>query len=143
MQGLPTVFLSHSHHDKKLVEGTVARIEENGWKVYVDWNDTSMPRETNKVTAANIKRTIRDARYFLFLATKNSMESVWCPWEIGFADGVLRNEQILIIQTEDDGGRFHGNEYLQLYRSVDSDPSTKWLVLDPEKKTYITLGALR
>ena len=57
--------------------------------------------------------------WFLFLATSNSIQSRWCPWEIGFADSVKSYEKILIIPTEDDYGNWYGNEYLQLYKKVD------------------------
>lgn len=57
-------------------------------------------------------------KFFLFLATPNSMKSRWCPWEIGYADGTKANDNILIIPTEDSAG-WYGNEYLGLYRKID------------------------
>ncbi|PUU61759.1 hypothetical protein DCL23_26205, partial [Citrobacter freundii] len=57
--------------------------------------------------------------WFLFLATKNSTQSRWCPWEIGFADIAKGYEKILIIPTENDSGVWYGNEYLQLYKRMD------------------------
>ena len=53
------------------------------------------------------------------LATRNSTESRWCPWEIGYADAVKDYERILIVPTEDDSGNWYGNEYLQLYKKID------------------------
>lgn len=116
---MATAFLCHSHKDKGLVEGIVNLLNENDWKVYVDWTDSSMPETPDRQTALNIQSKIRELKYFLFLATENSMSSRWCPWEIGYANGVKEIEKILIIPTKDRSGIARGNEYLQLYRRID------------------------
>jgi hypothetical protein len=92
--------------------------------LYIDWQDASMPETPDGTTAARIRSVIRAADVFLFLATNNSMASRWCPWELGFADGVKRNEQIGIVSTRDSSGRYFGNEYMQLYRKIDQSPSS-------------------
>lgn len=129
-QGLQTVFLCHSHHDELLVKGVIALLEEAGWRVYVDWADTSMPDAPNRETAARIKQKIVDFNYFLFLATNNSMSSRWCPWEIGYADGKKNIDQILIFATTD-GHKIYGNEYLQLYRRIALSTQGKMGVWQP------------
>ena len=116
--GRKTVFLCHSHADQTYVQGFVQLLQEEGWDAYVDWMDTSMPPSPNKTTALRIKRRIREADYFMLLATPNSMVSRWCPWEIGVADGVKPLETIMVVQTSS-GGTDYGNEYLALYRHVD------------------------
>lgn len=113
-----TAFLSHSHHDARLAKSVQAFLKAQGWEVYIDWEDTAMPDSPNRVTAERIQAKIRDLQWFLFLATQNSMKSRWCPWEIGYADGVKPYENILILPTSDASGS-HGNEYLQLYRRID------------------------
>lgn len=116
---LATAFLCHSHKDVALVKGISNMLEDSGWDVYIDWEDSSMPETPDRQTALNIQSKIKDLKYFLFLATANSMSSRWCPWEIGYANGVKNIENILIIPTTDRFGTASGNEYLQLYRSVD------------------------
>lgn len=118
--GYRTAFLCHSHRDAQLVRGLVVLLKASGWTVYVDWADTEMPSTPSVETAARIKVKIRSHHYFLFLATEASMASRWCPWELGFADGVKSTDSILIIPTSD-GSRAHGNEYLGLYRRIDMD----------------------
>lgn len=110
-----SIFLSHSHNDKDLVEGVVRYFGALGLSVYVDWKDTSMPPTTNVETADRIKARIRKDDLFIFLATKNGCHSKWCPWELGIADDHKRRENILVLPVADPSGRFHGNEYLQLY----------------------------
>lgn len=109
-------FLCHSHKDEELVKGLIVRFEKEGINLYVDWLDSSMPEKTSKVTAQKIQKRIKEASMFLFLATKSSMESVWCPWELGFADASSKQIFILAIQQ---GLITYGNEYLDLYSQID------------------------
>lgn len=114
-----TAFLCHSHKDQELAKGLQVLLKENGWDLYIDWEDTEMPSTPNKETASKIKTKIKATDWFLFLATTNSTQSRWCPWEIGFADSAKGYGKILIIPTEDDYGNWYGNEYLQLYKKMD------------------------
>jgi ribulose bisphosphate carboxylase small subunit len=115
-----SVFLSHSHQDKRIVKGLINYLAEQGIKVYVDWNDTSMPRVTSRETAEKIKCEIKENNLFWILATVNAMNSKWVPWEIGVADQSKKSDAISIIPVSDPAGKFHGSEYLQLYRSIES-----------------------
>jgi len=114
-----TVFLSHSHKDKELVEGFIELLVEQGIYVYVDWNDSSIPRITNGKTARRIKERIVKLQLFFFLATENALNSKWCPWELGVADSLKNWEDILIIPVADPSGQFKGNEYLQVYKHLE------------------------
>lgn len=114
-----TAFLCHSHKDHELAKGLQVLMKENGWDLYIDWEDSEMPSTPNKETANRIKTKIKTTDWFLFLATGNSTQSRWCPWEIGFADSAKGYDKILIIPTEDDYGTWYGNEYLQLYKKMD------------------------
>lgn len=116
--GVQTAFLCHSHKDQDLVRGLVQTFEDAGLKIYVDWADSSMPETPDRNTASRIQQKIKSLNLFLFLATANSMSSRWCPWEIGFADGVKKADSILVIPTSD-GYTTHGAEYLDLYRRID------------------------
>ena len=113
-----TAFLSHSHADAQLAKGVQGFLQANGWDVYIDWEDMSMPSSPNRQTAEKIQRRIRALDWFLFLATANSMSSRWCPWELGYADGVKEHDVIRIIPTSD-SVRTHGSEYLSLYKHID------------------------
>lgn len=131
-----TAFLCHSHKDRELAKGLQVLMKENGWDLYIDWEDTELPSTPNKETANRIKTKIKTTDWFLFLATDNSTQSRWCPWEIGFADSTKGYDNILIIPTEDDYGAWYGNEYLQLYKKIDegSDKQTS-------KTGYAVFGA--
>jgi len=90
--------------------------------VYVDWQDSDMPKATNRETAEKIKKQIAKNEFFLVLATNNALSSRWVPWEIGVADQVKANhDKMGIIPVVDDSGQFKGNEYLQLYKRITLD----------------------
>jgi hypothetical protein len=114
--GYQTAFLSHSHKDAELAKGVQGFLQAQGWYVYIDWEDTTMPDTPDRRTAERIQQRIIELDWFFFLATDNSMKSRWCPWEIGYADGKKLLDSILILQTKDNSGNYYGNEYLQLYR---------------------------
>jgi len=135
-----TAFLSHSHNDGKLAKSVQAFLTAQGWEVYIDWEDTAMPDSPNRVTAERIQAK-KDLQWFLFLATQNSMKSRWCPWEIGYADGVKPYENILILPTSDGNGT-HGNEYLQLYRHLDSAQGGGYGAFRPDS-TGVKIAALQ
>jgi hypothetical protein len=114
-----TIFLSHSHRDKSIVVGLINYLATLGILLYVDWNDTEMPRITDRATAEKIKVKIKENTFFLILATENAMSSRWVPWEIGVADQMKTIERIAIlpvVRTSDT--EFKGNEYLRLYKCI-------------------------
>lgn len=136
--GKQTAFLCHSHKDENLAKGLQVLLAENGWYLYIDWQDHEMPAQPNKVTASKIKNKIEQLDWFLFLATPNSSASRWCPWEIGIADTKKPHERIVIIPTTDNSGKWYGNEYLQLYNQIDFGQTGK-LVKFPVGQTQGTL----
>lgn len=116
-------------------------LKEQGMELYIDWQDPYMPDAPDGTTANRIRAVIKEADVFLFLATNDSMASRWCPWELGFADGVKRNEQIALIATRDASGHYYGNEYLQLYRRIDQDSAGNalyWYAKGSQSPQYLT-----
>lgn len=136
-----TAFLCHSHKDARLAKSVQAFLLAQGWEVYIDWDDATMPDKPNAETALRIKGKIRELIWFLFLATSNSTGSRWCPWEIGYADGVKPHDNILVIPTSDASGT-HGSEYIQIYRHVDSAQGGGFAVFKPDN-TGIRFAGLR
>jgi hypothetical protein len=112
-----TIFLSHSHKDKDLVDGLKDVIVNDGYSLYIDWEDSGMPEITSRETAEKIKMKIEELDYFWVLATTNAINSKWVPWEIGIADA-MNDKKIFIIPVTDQTGKFKGNEYLQLYKRL-------------------------
>lgn len=136
-----TGFLCHSHKDRDLAIGLQQLLKEQGMELYIDWLDSYMPDVPDGTTADRIRTVIKGADVFLFLATNDSMASRWCPWELGFADGVKRNDQIAVIATQDASGKYYGNEYLQLYRRIDQPAVGRalyWYPKGSQSPQYLT-----
>lgn len=132
---MQTAFLCHSHNDESLDKGLLVLFKEYGVELYIDWLDSEMPASPNQETASRLQAKIKSAHYFFFLATANSKASRWCPWEIGYADGI--GKKVCIIPTSD-GQNTYGNEYLQLYSSFDlryftNSPFSRFMILEPNK----------
>ena len=115
-----SVFLSHSHHDKDLINESVAFFKGINVKVYVDWLDETMPEKTNGITASNIKNKIFYNDKFILLATNNAVSSKWCNWELGIGDTYkISKDKLLILPLADNKGHWSGNEYLQIYPRIE------------------------
>lgn len=141
-----SAFLCHSHKDEDLVKGLIVLFQELGIDLYVDWKDHNMPEKPNGQTAKTIQDRIKQTDLFLFLATGNSKESRWCPWEIGYADSSLK--RIYILPTSE-GTSSYSNEYLELYPKIDlgesnSDGRSGYAVFQPDNTqgTWLSSSAL-
>ena len=113
-------FLSHSHLDQELALGLRSLFAKVGVGLYIDWLDLTMPAATNVETARKIQEAIRQSDYFLYLVTSNSSKSIWCPWELGYADGMgTLQGKIYVVPTMGEDEVEYGKEYLGLYRVMD------------------------
>jgi len=136
-----SIFLSHSHNDRKKARGIIKHLASLGIDVYVDWNDDQMPRETNRVTAERIKTRIEELDLFMVLLTRNAAASRWVPWEIGVADQAKGDSKVIIIPVLDSTGRYYGMEFLRLYRRVELATSGETCVLRPGRAVGLLLEA--
>ena len=112
-----SVFLSHSHKDKELIEPTLAFLRSHGVKIYVDWMDEGMSDTISGETAKKLKDRIRQQKKFLLLITENSKDSRWVPWELGYADSTKGMSHIAALPVANNTDFTH-NEYLDIYPKV-------------------------
>jgi hypothetical protein len=120
------IFLSHSHHDKDLIENARLLIASQGVKTYVDYKDPSMSSITTPETARLLKEKIKACKKFIMLATNNALESKWVPWELGFADSALLINNVAIFPVADNDGTWRGSEYVGIYQSIEKGDSGDW-----------------
>lgn len=115
-----TVFLSHSHSDKDLIDDAIAFLKLLNIYIYVDWMDKTMPEQTSGETATKIKSKIVTSDKFLLLATNNAVSSKWCNWELGIGDTFkYSRDSLLILPLANNSGTWLGNEYLQIYPRIE------------------------
>ncbi len=107
------LFISHSFSDKELVIGLLHLFSSSGYTVYIDWiEDSSLDRSNvTPRTAALIRQRITQSQGTSYIATTNSTQSKWCPWELGVSDGMKERVCILPVMYT----LFKGQEYLGLY----------------------------
>jgi len=128
-----TVFLSHSHKDKELIQPAISFLRSHGVKIYVDWMDEGMPDTVSGETAKKLKDRIKQQRKFLVLVTENSKDSRWVPWELGYADSTKGMDHIAAFPVADNSD-FKHNEYLDIYPKIQLVNGTWWVWLqDPTK----------
>ena len=115
-----SVFLSHSHVDKTIVEQAVTFLRTLNAEAYVDWMDETMSERPDGVTGQKIKAKILANDKFILLATEAAVISKWCNWEVGIGDAYkLHNDKICLLPLADNRGHWTGNEYLQIYPRIE------------------------
>jgi hypothetical protein len=119
------IFLSHSYQDKEIIPHLKKTLENLGFKVYVDWiNDKFLSRENvDKKTATLLQKRMNQSKSLFYATSKNSKNSRWMPWELGYFDGI-RNKRVAILpinQNNTSSENFEGQEYLGLYFYVSID----------------------
>lgn len=142
-----STFLSHSSKDDELVDGAISVLEGHGGTVYIDEIDPEMPNHTSTETATKLKQRISQCKKFVMLASKNSKNSSWVPWELGIADGKKSLEKIAIFPAVDSRNdtSWVSWEYLGLYyRIIWSDlkghKEPLWIVWNHHKNTGTPLS---
>lgn len=134
-----TVFLSHSHHEKSIVEPVRKLLAGQGVILYVDWNDPEMPAVTSPETAQKIKERIGAADKFVMLATNTSLKSRWVPWELGIGDIKKGLSNAAVFPVTPDYGTWEGSEYVGIYSRIEQARSGKLAVFLPGQNRGITL----
>lgn len=140
-------FLSHSSKDDELVVGAIRVLENHGATVYLDKVDPELPPYTNTQTAATLKKRIEQTKKFVLLATKNSKDSNWVPWELGIADGKKGLDRIALYPAVDERHDISWTswEYMGLYRRIvwgklEGHEKPLWMVWDQKKNSATELS---
>lgn len=111
------VFVSHSSVDNEFIKKVLLflRYAKGGVEGYVDWQDPDLCHPTNVETAKCLKERIRRSRKLIYVVTNESLKSVWCSWELGFADSDKGADNVAILAIKPNNGYWKNNEYLQQY----------------------------
>ena len=124
-----SVFLSHKHGDLDHLERVRYLLEKLHTAVYVDWADPSMTYPPDRTTGEKLKEKIKKYDKFVFIATDAAIDSEWCNWEIGYGDAQKYDtDKIALFPIKQDDREWKGNEYLQLYPSIEYfDGTTRYI----------------
>lgn len=144
---ISATFLSHSSKDEDLIPGVIRILQNHGADVYLDKIDPSLPPYTSTETANTLRDRKNVSKKFVLLASENSKDSRWVPWELGLAHGFknLKNIAIFPSVINKNENSWTRQEYLGIYdRIVWGDHSNHskpiWMVLNEEKNTATELA---
>ena len=114
------VFVSHSSADNEFIKKVLLflRYAKGGVEGYVDWQDPQMQHPTDVETAKLLKDRIKRAKKLIYVVTNDSLKSVWCSWELGFADCNKGVDDVALLAIKPNNGRWKYNEYLQQYPCI-------------------------
>lgn len=132
------IFLSHSFKDKYVVSGIYKELSDLGFDVYVDWivDGEFLDRENvDKETAERLRDIMKNSKSLVFATSKNSLESNWTPWELGYMDA-RTNKCALLPIKESSNDSFEGIEYFKLYPVIDKAGFEK----NPDKEQVLWLN---
>ena len=143
------IFLSHSSLDQELTCALYDLFTQNGFKVYLDYEDNGLnPDKVTSATGKRLRNKLKRCKCLAYIATSNITKSKWCPWELGLFDGISNGMCcILPIVKESGKSRFNGREYLGMYpyltytKYATSDEWTFWIENPENPKKYTTLKA--
>ena len=115
-----STFLSHSSRDVAVLADVIKLLEDHGARVYIDKGDADLPTTTSRETAQVLRTRIVQSRKFILLASGNSKDSRWMPWELGIADGLKRNANTAVfpIFTATTDMKWAEQEYLGIYDRI-------------------------
>ncbi len=140
------IFLSHRSKDADVILGTLEKLSNLGYKVYVDWiDDPQLDRsKVTKETAKTLKERMDQCKSLLYATTINSTGSIWMPWELGYMDGRKNRAAILPIfdSEKDSSNSYKGQEYLGIYPYCIQtryilNPNKEGLWIFEDENTYV------
>src|SRR3989339_1532800 len=132
------VFLSHRRRDIDIVKNVIGFLQELGGTIYVDYLDDVLPDKTNFETAAILRNRIDSCAKFILLASPNSSESKWIPWELGIGDRKGLNN-VAILPLVENRDNWKEREYYQIYGSIQISQQGNWCFFTPQKSKGIKL----
>lgn len=140
-------FLSHSSKDLDVLPGAIRVLSNHGAAVYIDKKDPALPPYTSRKTASILRDRISQNKKFVLLASSNSKDSRWMPWELGLADGYKRQANVAIFPSVDSQNdtKWTQQEYLGIYDRIvfgdlDGQSQKVWMVWNQEKNEANTLA---
>jgi hypothetical protein len=105
--GIKCVFISHQQRDKLLCREIASYIQQSGLDVYFDEDDRDLKiyREKNDPAGVvnSIRKGINNSTHMLCVVSVNTIQSLWVPWEIGYAYDKIDLASLTLKGIEDAG----------------------------------------
>lgn len=127
------IFLSHSSSDRENVIHLYKNLNNQNFHVYIDWvNDKYALKRNllNKNTANVIIQRLIKSKVLIYFHSKDSLNSQWTPWEIGFFHGL--GKQIFIFNPNN----LELPSFLQVYSTLQFDDSELYVNIDGNQTIF-------
>lgn len=112
------VFLSYRRKDREWVESIVKLLKSLGVSVYIDYLDETLEDKQSTQVATVLRERIGKCNKFLCLATPNSSESKWMPWELGLGDRIVNYNNVAILPITNNSNSWNDQEYGRIYGHI-------------------------
>lgn len=139
------VFLSHSYDDAATILGIVDLLEDEGLQIYVDWIvDPQHDRtKVDRDTAENLQRRMKQSASLIYATSTSSRSSIWMPWELGYFDGLGKQDRISIMPIEGNTPGSQGQEFLELYPAMEKVRTNAGRIVtaavEPRNRTFVSV----
>ena len=128
------VFISYKHGETDYVYRLKDLLKQHGFEGYIDYEDDTMPIETSGETAEKLKEAIKKSKKFILIASNAALNSKWCNWELGVADPQKYIHHLALLSIKPDNSTYEGEEYLQIYPTIQVDEQSNYYVNYPDGK---------
>lgn len=81
----PRVFISHQKKDSDIARKIADYLEDAGIDTYFDQYDSSIDRSNPESVVKAIQTGIENCTHMIVVFSLNTLDSMWVPWEIGYA----------------------------------------------------------
>lgn len=81
----PRVFISHQKKDSDVARKIADYLEDAGIDTYFDQYDSSIDRSDPESVVNAIRAGIENSTHMIVVFSPNTFDSMWVPWEIGYA----------------------------------------------------------
>lgn len=113
------IFLSYRRKDNNYVKPIVEILKSLGANVYIDYLDDTLPEKPDTETASILRSRIQKSDKFILMATPNSSESKWIPWELGLGDGFIHFENVAILPITNNSSSWSEQEFYSIYGYIE------------------------
>jgi len=123
----PCVFISHQQRDKEIAKKIADYFLSAGVDVYFDEYDKSIEIGNPQSVVDAITRGLSRSTHLLCILTDNAMNSMWVPWEIGYAYCQKHN---IVSLTDKTWSVKNIPEYLEITKIVRGTESLNNFILN-------------
>jgi len=81
----PRIFISHQKKESDVARKIADYLEDAGVDIYFDQYDGKIDRSNPESVVRAIRYGIHNSTHMLVLFSPNTFDSMWVPWEIGYA----------------------------------------------------------